>query len=149
MTVGIFETDNGTKKRTIEELTEIRDSLEESVRAELDAIMQSVLATAIDLCPKDTGALASSISLENGVISSGDFYGCSIYAGSEDIINPKTGKPTSEYALMVHDGHVMPNGEFWEGMPFLDMAFAQYEGELQACVDKALSEMGANTPTQG
>lgn len=123
---------------TVEWLEWLRDSLESEVTLELDSVMEQVKQTAIELCPKDTGSLASSIGLENGVISAGDFYGANIYAGSEDVVNPKTGKATSEYAMLVHDGH----GNY-EGVPFLVEALMFYENELEACVSRALKEMGA------
>lgn len=135
-----FESEATVKKQ----LEEIRDNLEDEVRAELDSIMEKVKDMAIEMCPKETGALASSISLESGAIQSGDFYGSSIYAGSEDIINPITGKATSEYALFVHDGHAMPNGGFYEGVPFLDEAMQFYEAELELAVSRALAQLASD-----
>jgi hypothetical protein len=120
------------------------DDFEEQLASELDAVMEKIRDAAIELCPKDTGALASSITIDNsGIVSAGDFYGNSISAGSEDVINPKTGKPTSEYASLVHDGHAMRDGTFWEGIPFLTEAFDMYFEELEACVDRAMKELGA------
>jgi len=105
-----------SEERVKAQLAEIRDGLCEEIINELDSIMQKVLASAIELCPKDTGALASSINLEGGAISQGnDFYEANIYAGSDDIINYKTGKATSEYAQYVEDGHGT-----YEGVPFLE-----------------------------
>lgn len=129
---------------TIEWLEWVRDSLESEVTQELDTVMEKVLATAIELCPKDTGSLASSISLESGVISAGDFAGYQIYAGSEDIINPKSGMATSEYASLVHDGHAMRDGTFWEGIPFLDEALLMYFDELENAINRALQELGGS-----
>jgi hypothetical protein len=123
------------------QLKTINDDLESQVAQELQEIMESVRDLAIEYCPKETGALASSISLETGTISSGDFYGCSLYAGSENIVNPISGKPTSEYALLVHDGHMMRDGTFWEGEPFLEDAMMAFESELEAAVGKALQEI--------
>jgi hypothetical protein len=143
--ISISETDNGTKQNVIRTLEEIRDNLEPAIAQELEAVMQKVLETAIELCPKDTGSLASSISLESGTIESGDFYGCSIFAGNEGIVNPVTGKPTSEYAQLVHDGHVLRDGTIYEGVPFLTEALMMYEDELESAVSRALSELKANT----
>lgn len=117
------------------------DDLEGAVAQELQEIMESVKDLAVELCPKETGALASSISLETGVISSGDFFGCSLYAGDPDILNPISGKPTSDYALLVHDGHLQRDGTFWEGEPFLDEAMMAYEGELENAVNTALAQI--------
>ncbi|MGA2522912.1 MAG: HK97 gp10 family phage protein [Candidatus Bathyarchaeia archaeon] len=134
-----FESENAV----MNQLQSINDDLEGAVSAELDAVMQKVLAAAIDLCPKDTGALASSINLEGGAISAGsDFYEANIYAGSEDVINPKTFVPTSQYAMLVHDGHVSRDGKtMYEGVPFLTEALLMYEEELENAVGKAMQEL--------
>jgi len=142
MTVTIDENFHAQKHFVMAQLSEIRDGIEDELKAELDAIGQKILAMAIELCPKDTGALASSISLESGTIQAGDFAGFSIYAGNDDIINPKTGKPTSEYAGLVHDGH-----ENYEGVPFLVEALMMYEDELSSAVDRALKELGTTEPS--
>jgi hypothetical protein len=128
------------------QLAEIRDGIEDELRAELDAIMERVKEAAISLCPADTGSLRSSIRLDSGTIQAGDFYGSNIYAGDETV-NPKTGKTTAEYAQLVHDGHAMRDGSFWEGIPFLSDAMAQYEGELESAVDMALAELGKTEPS--
>jgi hypothetical protein len=151
--IGITESDDGTKERTREEVQDISDNLSETIAHELDIVWKAIRDLAIDLCPKDTGALASSIELASeggsGVISAsstsgGDFYSNSISAGNDSIINPISGKPTSLYAGWVHDGHMMGD-IMWEGLPFLTDAVAQYEDELEAAVDRALDELGANT----
>jgi hypothetical protein len=147
MTVTIDENFHQQKHYAMAELAQIRDGLEDELRAELDAVMQKILATAIDLCPKDSGALASSINLDSGTIEAGDFYGNSIYAGDPNITNPKTGKSTNTYAQLVHDGHVMRDGSFYEGVPFLTEALLTYEAELESAVDRALKELGSIEPS--
>lgn len=132
------------KMQIIEKLGEIRDGLEEEVSAELSRVMVEVQQLSVEMCPKETGALASSISLVGGSLeksSGADFFECSIYAGSEDIVNPISGVPTSQYAELVHDGHTMRDGMFWSGVPFLTDALAAFEDELNSIVDKALKEM--------
>lgn len=127
-----------------DKLRELRDKICKEITDELDLIMEQVKQTAIELCPKDTGALASSISLEGGAISEGnDFYYASIYAGSPDIVNPKTGKGTDEYALYVEEGHMIGN-TFWEGSHFLEQAMMMFEGELEAAVSRALAELAGD-----
>lgn len=154
MTVSVF--DDGTIAQTEMIVEEIRDNIADQVALELDATWEKIRDYAIMECPKETGALASSIEIENeggsgaiGVsgISGGDFYSSSIYAGNESVVNPISGKPTSEYALFVHDGHAMPNGEFYEGVPFLADAVAAFQDELDGAVDRAMSENGWNTQT--
>jgi hypothetical protein len=148
MTVTIDEDFHRQKHEAMAQLAQIRDGLEESVRAELDAIMQKVKEAAISFCPKETGALASSITLDNsGVVQAGDFYGNSISAGDPSIKNPISGKGTDEYALFVHDGHAMPNGYFYEGVPFLVEALLMYESEIENAVDRALKELGKTEPS--
>jgi hypothetical protein len=154
--IGITETDNGTKQRTIQDYEDIRDNLESTIAQEHDIVWQAIKDLAIDLCPKETGALASSIELESeggsGAIGQnkttstvgGDFYSNSIYAGNGSVINPISGKSTAEYALFVHDGHMIGD-IMWEGVPFLTEAVAAYEDELEAAVNRALDELGANT----
>ena len=133
---------HAVKMQLIEELGLLRDEICEKITDELDAIMEQVKQTAIFLCPKDTGALASSISLTGGAISFGsEFYQASISAGDESIVNPISGKPTSEYAELVESGHVMRDGMFWSGVPFLEDAMAAFENELSACVDRAMKEL--------
>jgi len=142
--------DDGTILDTELSLQEIRDNIEAEVALELEAIWEQIKDLAIELCPKETGALASSIMTEDeggsGAINvmGGEFYSSSISAGSEAIVNPITGKSTAEYALFVHDGHAMPDGMFYEGVAFLADAVAAYEAELEACVDKAMTENGWN-----
>jgi hypothetical protein len=153
--IGIFESDNGTKEKTKMEIQDISGDLPDQIRAELEGIWQQVKNTAIDLCPKDQGSLASTIDIVEGAdVGSGisqttltgqEIANFSIVAGSDDIFNPKTGKPTSEYAILVHEGHIMRDGTFWEGVPFLTEALLMYEDELEAAVDRAMSEMGINT----
>lgn len=149
--IGITETDDGTKERTKEAIQDISDNLPDAIATELDDIWHKIWDLAIELCPKDTGALASSIEIESeggsGAIGvsgiSGDFYTGSIYAGNEEVINPKSGRATSEYALFVHDGHAIGD-MFYEGVAFLADAVAAYQTEIDAAVAKAMSEMGIN-----
>lgn len=146
-------TDDGTIERTELNIMEVRDNIATEVALRLDEVWIQIKAAGIEFCPKESGALASSIEIENqggsgaiGVsgMAGGDFYSSSIFAGNEDIINPRTGKATAEYALFVHDGHAMPNGGFYEGVPFLTDAVDMYQDELDACVNRAMSENGWN-----
>jgi hypothetical protein len=47
--------------------------------------------------------------------------------------------------MLVHDGHLMRNGMFYEGDPFLDDAYMVYAEDIEMAVDEALTEMGVNT----
>ena len=142
-----------TKKglwETQEDIRTLRDDLNDAVCAELDEIWSKIRDLAIDLCPKESGALASSIEIESeggsGAIGrgggrQGEFYSNSIWAGNNETFN-FDGQPTSQYAQAVHDGHLMPNGDWWEGTPFLEDAVDAYEDELNSAVDRAMSEIG-------
>lgn len=148
MAICIYESDGGTKQRTINELTKFRDELPSQVAMELDEIWQKIRDKAIELCPKLSGALASSIELESeggsgaiGARGDGDFYSNAIYAGNDQTFNSE-GVPTSQYAQLVHDGHATRDGGFFEGIPFLEDALAAYASELDSCVDRAMKEMG-------
>ena len=143
-------TDDGTILSTEENIQMIRDEMTEAIAEELDAVWQSVKDYAIDFCPKESGALASSIELENeggsGMIGQGaaiqgaEFYSNAIYAGNDQTFN-FSGQPTSQYAQSVHDGHMMADGNFWEGTPFLEDALDAHESELVAAVDNAMTEL--------
>lgn len=152
--IGIEESDNGTKDRTKREIQDVSDNLPDTIKEELRAIWETIRDTAEDLCPKESGALASTIEVVEGADAGGvsatsltgqEIANFTIVAGSDDVVNPRTGRPTSEYAIWVHDGHLMTDGRMWEGVPFLTEALLMYEEELEAAVDKALSELGANT----
>lgn len=133
---------HAVKMGLINDLEKMRDGICQEITDELDNLMLEAQRIAYDMCPKDTFALANSITIGSGVISSGsDFYNATLGAGDETI-NWKTGKMTAEYALYVHDGHVMPNGEFWEGVPFLMDGMNYIESQLEACVNRALAELG-------
>jgi len=134
------------------DIREIRDNFPDAVCDELDAVWQKIRDMAIDLCPKESGALASSIELENeggsgrtGVSATtqgGMFYSNSIFAGNDETFNSQ-GQSTSQYVLAVHDGHLLPNGEFFEGTPFLTDAVDAFEDELNQIVDRALAQLNA------
>lgn len=151
MGMAISETDNGTKQVVADTMRDYGVALPEAIAAELDTIWDQIRNDAIDLCPKESGALASSIELESeggsgarGIasVSGNEFYHNAIYAGNDDTHNER-GQPTSLYVNWVHDGHKMPNGSFWEGVPFLTQALENHEAELEEAVDRALQEMGA------
>jgi len=159
MGMAISEDDNGTKQALMESLENIAEKLPEEVAAELNRIWWEIWMDAIDFCSKtmDTGALASSINvIEGGMVVSGGMgmsriprqpignwiFDRSIIAGDETVMNPLTGKSTALYAEWVHDGHIMRDGTFWEGNPFLQDALDAHEAELEEAVDKAMRELG-------
>ena len=139
---GVYETQTDLKTT----MTDLPDLISD----ELDAIFEKIRDLAIDLCPKESGALASSIELQSeggsgrtGVSATtqgGEFYQNAVYAGNDETFNGQ-GQPTSQYVLAVHDGHVLPNGDFWEGTPFLEDAYSEYENELNEAVDRAMQNL--------
>ena len=131
----------------IDMLENVRDNFPSAVAEELDAVWQLIRDKAIELCPKESGALASSIELESeggsGMVSASQgatIYSNAIYAGNDETFN-FGGEPTSQYAQAVHDGHMMADGSFWEGVPFLEDALDAYESELDSAINRAMSEM--------
>ena len=137
----------GTPCGVARNIENIRDDMGSTIAEELDAVWQSVKDLAVDLCPKESGALASSIELESeggsGTVSAsqdGEIYSNSIYAGNDSTFN-FDGESTALYAVSVHDGHMMADGSFWEGTPFLEDALDAYESEIDAAIDRALAEI--------
>lgn len=156
MCMSLSETKLGMKE-TGDDIREIRDSLPTQIALELDEIWGKIRDLAIDLCPKESGALASSIELESeggsGVKSASyqgaEIYSNAIYAGNDSTFNFE-GQSTSQYAIAVHDGHMLPNGDFWEGTPFLEDAYSEYENELNEAVDRAMQNLNigdSNNPS--
>jgi hypothetical protein len=149
MAMGMEITDRGSIDLVELQFLYLQENMNEAIAAELDSIWQQIKELAIEMCPKETGALASSIELENeggsgrmGVSqTSGEFYSNAIFAGNDSTFNAE-GHPTSQYVVPVHEGHRLPNGMFWEGTPFLTDALDAYDAELQAAVSTALAEMG-------
>jgi hypothetical protein len=134
-------------------LETLKGEMNEAVAEELDSVWQQIKEMAIELCPKDTGALASSIKLgsEGGqgvVLAGNEFYGDTISAGEDNIVNPKSGAPTSSYAIAVHDGHLLRNGQFWEGTPFLEDALDAFASELELAVNRAMQKLDEEADKQ-
>jgi len=134
-----------------DETKEWMGEFNEAIASELDAIWQAVKDLAISLCGKESGALASSIELESeggsgktgvsGSVSQGGvIYENAIFAGNDSTFN-FSGQPTSQYALPYHDGHVLPNGDFWEGNPFLEDALDAYDSALEEAVSRAIADV--------
>ena len=134
-----------------DERNEFWSEFNQAVYDELDAIWMKIKDLAIDLCPKESGALASSIELESeggsgkvglsgSITQGGVIYENAIYAGNDETFNFQ-GQPTSQYAQAVHDGHMLPNGDFWEGTPFLEDALDAYDSALEEAVNRALGEV--------
>src|SRR5208283_960927 len=137
MCMSLSETKRGLWE-TQEDIRTLRDDFPDAVAAELDNIWMQIRDKAIELCPKESGALASSIELESeggsGAVSASQgatIYENSIYAGNDSTFN-FDGQPTSQYADLVESGHQLPNGDFWEGCPFLEDAVDFYDSELEA-----------------
>jgi hypothetical protein len=142
-------TDNGTILDTEENIMMIRDEMSSEIAMELDEIWQDIKDLAVELCPKESGALASSIELESeggsGTVGSGAttdggvIYENAIYAVNDSTFN-FDGQPTSQYAQAVHDGHMI-GSSFWEGVPFLEDALDTYSSELDAAVATAMDNL--------
>jgi len=146
----ITESDNNTKRKTMEALEKTRKNLPDEVRKELDRIWRKIADDARLLCPKDTGTLAKTIrvvkapkGLMSRLAASKEItiINRSIIAGDLMKINPKSGRPC-DYARLVHDGHRLRDGSFWNGVPFLTEALAKNEAELNRAIERALKKLG-------
>lgn len=144
MAIAIFESDNGTKERTQEEMLQLSRAIPKSVEKELDAVFDKIYNAAIQFCPIDTGALVSTIQIVEGVLgeASGSIkdvmiFNKSIIAGDETITNPKTGRPV-DYARFVHDGYTTRGGVWKAGVPFLTEAVEMYMVELEEAINKVI-----------
>jgi len=145
MSVVVTETETG-KQETKEKLEEVSEDMVEKIKEELEALVDRIVEDAIALCPKDTGALASSIQKgEGGTLTASEpntIIDIIISAGDPSIINSKTGIPTSEYVNYVHDGHAFRGGMgIYLGVPFLVEAIMLHEDEIEELIDKALQEL--------
>lgn len=147
--IGIFESDNGTKAECRKKLEKFQETLPEEIRKRLDMVWDKIWNDAIMLCPIETGALAASIKvIEGGMggflggIVAFPIYDKTIVAGDIAVTNPKTNIPTSEYALLVHDGHPTKGGGFVSANPFLLDALRMNEAELMEAVDEAMKMAG-------
>lgn len=153
MTIVISEDDAGTKRKTINALEKTRKDIAagRDITKELDRIWRAIKDDAYNLCPKDTGALANSIrivKIPTGAMISGwsrikevSIYDRSIVAGDITKTNPKTKKPV-DYATWVHDGHRMPDGKLFTGVPFLTEAIALHDEDLNKAIQRALKKIG-------
>lgn len=141
----IYETGYG-KEETREKIEEVGEDLVEKIKEELEALVDKIVEDAIALCPKDTGALASSIQKGEGgtltVSEPNTIIDIVISAGDPSIVNPKTGKSTDEYVNYVHDGHAFKGGKgVYLGVPFLVEALMLHEDEIEELIDRALQEL--------
>ncbi len=143
-------TDNGSIQDTYDNIDMIMEEMPSEIAMELDEIWMNIKDLAIELCPKSSGALASSIELESeggsgtlgqgGNYEGGVIYENAIYAGNDQTFNFE-GQPTSQYAQAVHDGHMLADGSFWEGTPFLEDALDTYEAQLDEAVGRAIDNL--------
>jgi hypothetical protein len=149
MGVVVIETDFGTKRATLLRLEEMRDKKKAMLEQKMYKYWQKVYMTAIEECPKDTGALAASIRLrkkgETTQPSSGP-YGISMASGDVEIewyitaggagsINPKHNREV-DYAQAVHEGYRDAGGKWHPPNRFLERAFQKCNKELFRFMDE-------------
>jgi hypothetical protein len=149
VSIGIIESDNGTKLGTIKKLQELDENMNEELRRRLEEVWDKILMDAISECPMESGALASTIRIVEGAFGGmmGGIVGRmvfekSITAGDETVMNPK-GTPTSHYASSVHDGYThWKSGRWIAGYPFLDIAIDKNFDELERAIEEAMKTLG-------
>lgn len=135
-------------------------------KTSFEEYFQVLLEAAHRHCPKDTGALDSTIRLEDISASMESSIGTEMgYTPpiSEDIqstevvreagfgkrivaggmaINPRTGREV-DYASYVHDGHFTKGGGFVMPRPFLDDAMREAEAYLESVWTKYSQKVGS------
>ena len=94
---GLTDLENKISEMVIQYPNLVAKSLEKEANATMD-ISQN-------LVPVDTGALKKSKFIEKPVISVGKVSITLGYGGKNVQINPKSGKPTSDYAAFQHEMH--------------------------------------------
>lgn len=89
------------------------------------------------LVPVDTGALKESGRVEQtGMTRFGSSGEWAVIYGSDEVVNPKTGRPTSEYALVVHETHP-------EQMKFIEEPAERLFSELAEIAGARFRVLGA------
>lgn len=143
MAARIAETDFGTKKATIDKISQLQKESPTLFQRAVLAWWKKVYMTAIEECPVDTGALRASIRIQKMADTTGEYMVARkpegvlmeyyIIAGGGGIINPKHRREV-DYARVVHDGAA---GRL--GNPFLDRAIQKHmstmEDELKKYMD--------------
>jgi hypothetical protein len=149
----VIDNDDGTKRQCQKALENTQKSITRSnaLQRELDRVWEQIRLDAIEICPKQFGDLSRTIRVVNistdimeGVWSRTKevaIYNKSIVAGDESLPHSVRNQNII-YASWVHDGHKMPDGSFWAGVPFLTLAIAKNEGDLEKAIDNALKRIG-------
>lgn len=149
MSMVLDETDFGGKAKIKKKVSEVNDNIKEGLKDRLEIWWREVLNDAIALCPVESGALQSSIRIVDASYAPEQFQAVGetgselidsiIIAGSSALNND--GVPCWQYALAVHDGHVMRDGKsIYVGVPFLANALLIHEAELEAILADATDE---------
>jgi hypothetical protein len=141
LAIAISETKKGVFEAQ-QDIRLMRDFFAEEIREEILELVQQAVEKAREYCPCETGALRSSINSKEGEISeTNEILNVGIYACRDDIVKPISGKPTSSYAIDVHDGHLTRSGDFWHGTPFLEMAWDEISAQLDDAVSRAMANL--------
>ena len=160
MSVTIEEDDSGTKRAALLAMQKTASDFKrgQAIEEELNRVWDQIKMDAEIMCPKDTGALASTIRVVK--IPMGQMTGAwsrikditmfdrSIIAGDFSVMNPKSHRPV-DYASWVHDGHRFRDGRIMQGVPFLTEALAKNDEELNKAVERALQRLGKQYQSGG
>jgi hypothetical protein len=113
--------------------------VERGTKKALEAACKEVLEMSNELVPRETDTLAESgaYSIEG---TSPRFEGAITYGVTKDPINPKSGKPASEYAAIVHEDlfrwHLVGQAKF------LEKALLQYASQFPSKYAQVLKVTG-------
>lgn len=105
---------------------------------------ETILEESLRQVPVDTGTLASSASYKiTGNYKTG-WFGTVSYASDIDPINPKTGRPASEYMVAVHEDlealHIIGKAKFLED-PAREYAKERYPRTVFKYVQESLADV--------
>lgn len=153
MSIGIEETDNGTKAKAKKQIESSKLVLDESLIARIEEWWVQVVMTAYLNCPKKTGTLAATIRREpmGYAGTTGEVVTVPLVMGEEGIpileevlvaggilTNPETGM-ICDYATYVHDG--LGTNTKYGPRPFLTDALDQHMEELMQILLDASNDM--------
>lgn len=149
MTIGIEESDNGTKQRLKDRLEKDQEKISKDVANNLEEVWQKIFDWAFINCPYETGTLQSTMDLvinDVGLMSGAwttskaiTIFDSTISAGDESASRPD-GYPCI-YATWVHDGHFTPQGIWVPPQPWLADAIAMFEDELWDAIKRVMDAL--------
>jgi len=149
--VPVIQKDIVNQDETVEALDNMRKQIADPANYQQNflSVLKDIKETAKYYCPKDTHALANSIrlikndseqKLDKSLAKSKSILNYTFIAGNPNKKNSK-GKPIN-YGAFIHDGHFMPSGRRYSGVPFFKLALEVHREELDEAIDKVWKKLG-------